>query len=144
MFFYNTFLKCDYYKHIVDYFYIYRVNNETSTMNSNDWSGIKLSEKFISSLETIRVFNNSTRLPEDFKLKCISSYCWAIKKYQRKIIKLSNLERKRFYRNIAPYNLSILKKYTKLLDNFLFVYPKFSNSILVIVSPLLKFIYKLR
>ena len=58
--------------------------------------------------------------------------------------KLSNLERKRFYRNIAPYNLSILKKYTKLLDNFLFVYPKFSNSILVIVSPLLKFIYKLR
>lgn len=143
VFFYRAILKCKTHKQITDYLYTYRVDNLSSTINTANMSGTRLAERFMSSIEIIKLFHYSDIEPIDFRNKCIETYIWAIKKYRKKIIKLNYTEQQKFYKKITTFDFSILKKYSTFLENTLYVNPKFSQLILIIISPILRGVYSL-
>lgn len=143
VFFYRAILKCKSHKQIPDYLYTYRVDNMTSSINTADLKGTKLAERFMSSIDIIKLFHNSDIEPIEFKIKCIDTYIWAIKKYRKKIFKLSFKEQQKFYKKIATFDFSLLKKYSTFFENTLYVNPRFSQIILAIISPILRGAYSL-
>jgi len=125
--------------------YFYR-DNPQSIMNTRHESGAKLADRVLLNVDSINAVN---KLVEDdilLKKKLIYAHIWALKKFRKKILKFSKIERLKFYNRIEylQIDFSICKDYMKWHENMFYLNPNIIKPILSILNPLIKVLYYIK
>ncbi len=136
MFFYQTIVKCQRYKHVTQICYNYRTDNQDSVTNGEKALGLKLADKIIANVDVIKFFKED-KLIQDSKFvnTAIESYKWSLRIYIRKIFKLEKSELDIFLRKIKKHK-NLLSDQLGILQTVLLTSPlliKFINIIFVTI-----------
>lgn len=141
LFFYQSIVKCKFYKQINSIYYIYRVDNKDSVSNSPNTKGLKLADKIIANADIIKFFKEEQfNKDKKFIKAAIKSYKWSLKIYIRKIFTLDKseldifLEKIEKHKDLISQQLGFLQ--IVLLSNPLLI--KFINIIFVTIYKLVK------
>ncbi len=104
LFFYQSIVKCKFYKQINSIYYIYRVDNKDSVSNSPNTKGLKLADKIIANADIIKFFKEEQfNKDKKFIKAAIKSYKWSLKIYIRKIFTLDKSELDIFLEKIEKH-----------------------------------------